>query len=469
MAYADDGHVHLVPTAGGPPRRLVEGGAPVWVDDRTLVIAVEHEDTSRLAVVGVDDPWPRRLASDPCGLDDHGDEADAAVAPRGDAVAYVFRPRADLGRTEIRVADLRGGAVRALTGTAGLQDREPAWSPDGATIAYASEGPGWWALHVVGRDGSGDRRLTADGADYAQPRWHPDGGRILAVRGRRNRFDLVVVDAAGGEEEVVATGGAWRSAHWAAGGAIAGACEDHATPPELRLVTPGGAPRTLHAPAPLPVRRAPHVAPEEVTYRSLDGLEVPAFLFRPPSAAAGRPVAAVVYPHGGPTAAYVDHWDGMAQYLVARGYAWLAPNFRGSTGYGRAFERRNHGVWGVADTRDCLAAADFLRTLDWIDGDRLGIVGGSYGAYLAVLAVADDPDHRFRCAVAMYGDSDIRTSWAQGDRDGRLDLQRMMGHPHVPDRGARLPARRPAAGLPAPARALPGLAPHVVGLVVETH
>jgi dipeptidyl aminopeptidase/acylaminoacyl peptidase len=119
----------------------------------------------------------------------------------------------------------------------------------------------------------------------------------------------------------------------------------------------------------------------------------------------------------------------MAQYLVARGYAWLAPNFRGSTGYGREFERRNHGVWGVADTRDCLAAADFLRTLDWIDGDRLGIVGGSYGAYLAVLAVADDPEHRFRCAVAMYGDSDIRTSWAQGDRDGRLDLQRMMGHP----------------------------------------
>ena len=94
---------------------------------------------------------------------------------------------------------------------------------------------------------------------------------------------------------------------------------------------------------------------------------------------------AVVYPHGGPTDAYADEWDGHAQYFVDKGYAWLAINFRGSTGYGRDFERRNHGVWGVDDTKDCLAAADFLRTLDWVDGERLGIFGASYGSYMALL------------------------------------------------------------------------------------
>jgi dipeptidyl aminopeptidase/acylaminoacyl peptidase len=140
-------------------------------------------------------------------------------------------------------------------------------------------------------------------------------------------------------------------------------------------------------------------------------------------------VPAVVHPHGGPTDAAGDDWDGHAQYFADKGYAWLTVNFRGSTGYGRDFERANHGVWGVDDTRDCLAAADFLRTLDWIDGDRLAVYGGSYGSYMALLSVVDDPQHRFRCAATKYGDCDILTSWAQGDRLGVQDLERMMGHP----------------------------------------
>jgi dipeptidyl aminopeptidase/acylaminoacyl peptidase len=140
-------------------------------------------------------------------------------------------------------------------------------------------------------------------------------------------------------------------------------------------------------------------------------------------------VPAVVYPHGGPTDASGDLWDGHAQYFVAKGYAWLAPNFRGSTGYGRDFERANHDAWGVGDTKDCLAAADYLRTLDFVDGDRLAIFGASYGSYMALLSVTDDPEHRFRCAVTKYGDCDILTSWAQGDRFGVQDLERMMGHP----------------------------------------
>jgi len=177
------------------------------------------------------------------------------------------------------------------------------------------------------------------------------------------------------------------------------------------------------------VRAAPHAKLEDVNFASFDGLEIPGFLLRPRDASPARPVAAIVYPHGGPTSAYVDDWDGHAQFFVDKGYAWLAVNFRGSTGYGRDFERANHGTWGVDDTRDCLAAADFLRTLDWVDEDRLGIFGASYGSYMALLSVTDDPEHRFRCAATKYGDCDILTSWAQGDREGVQDLERMMGHP----------------------------------------
>jgi dipeptidyl aminopeptidase/acylaminoacyl peptidase len=423
VAYADGGDVWLVPTAGGPPRRLVAGSSPVWVDDARLIIQVERDDTTRLAVVGVDDAWPRRLAVAHGELDAHGDEGEAAVSPDGSEVAYTFTPRADLNRSsQIRVAALDGGAVRAVTGTADMHDNGPAWSPDGATIAYASERSGFYEVHLAGAE---DRQLTSAGTDHRELAWHADGSRLLAVRGRRNRFDLVVVDAASGEAEVVAEGGTWGGPSWTPAGAIVATYEDHATPPELRLAGAG----PVHAPAPRTTRRAPYAELEEISFSCFDGLEIPAFLRRPENVSSERPVPAVVYPHGGPTDAYIDDWDGHAQYFVDKGYAWLAINFRGSTGYGRDYERLNHGVWGVEDTKDCLAAADHLRTLDWVDGERLAIFGGSYGSYMALAAVTDDPEHRFTCAVAKYGDCDILTSWAQGDREGVQDLERMMGHP----------------------------------------
>jgi dipeptidyl aminopeptidase/acylaminoacyl peptidase len=430
VAYADQGHVWLVAAAGGPPRRLLEASGPVWIDDATLLVATERGDTTRLAVVGVDDPWPRRLVRLPGELEDRGDEWGSAVSPDRTEVAYVFTPRDDLKRSEIRVADVASGEVRAVSGTPGMADRAPAWSPGGDAIAYVSERSGAWALHSVAPDGSGERRLTEDGADYGEPCWHPDGSRILVTRGVRNHVGIATIDAGTGAVQELAPGGLWGAPQWTASGAVVGTYEDHATPPELRILETGAPePRALHAPAPLAVRRAPHVRPEEISYRSLDGLEIPAFLFRPVNASPDAPVAAIVHPHGGPTAAYMDEWDGHAQYLLDKGYAFLAVNFRGSTGYGREFERRNHGVWGVEDVWDCLAAADHLRSLPWIDGRRLAIAGGSYGSYLSLLSVTDDPEHRYACAVAEYGDCDIVTSWAQGDREGVQDLERMMGPP----------------------------------------
>jgi dipeptidyl aminopeptidase/acylaminoacyl peptidase len=327
------------------------------------------------------------------------------------------------------VASVETGAVRRLTGVPDMHDGGARWSPGGGTIAYASERSGFYELHLVEPGGENDRQLTSAGADHADHAWHPDGSRIVAARCERNRYTLVSIDPAGGSVTGLAPGGVWDAPQWTAAGDVVAGYHDHATPPELRRVTPGQAPRAVHAPAPQPVRGAPHADLEDVTFESFDGLTIPAFLMRPRAASPEHPVPAIVYPHGGPTDAYADEWDGHAQYFVDRGYAWLAVNFRGSTGYGRDFERRNHGVWGVDDTRDCLAAADFLRTLDWVDGERLGIFGSSYGSYMSLCAVTFDSNHRFRCAVPKYGDCDITTSWAQGDRTGVQDLERMMGTP----------------------------------------
>jgi dipeptidyl aminopeptidase/acylaminoacyl peptidase len=182
----------------------------------------------------------------------------------------------------------------------------------------------------------------------------------------------------------------------------------------------------LYDGAPGSVRSAPHSKLERVTFSSKDGLEIEGFLFRP--ADTSTRVPAVVYPHGGPTDCYGEEWDGHAQYFVDKGYAWFAINFRGSTGYGIEFERANHGDWGGRDVDDCIAAAHYLAGLDWVDDRRIGIYGASYGSYMALASLVRE-DNPFACGVAKYGDSDVLTSWAQGDREGREDLERMMGRP----------------------------------------
>jgi hypothetical protein len=218
VAYTDCEHVWVVPSAGGPPRRLVAGSSPVWLDDDRLLASLEHEETrsTRLVVVDVADPFPRRLAVEHGELEPRGDEEAPAVSPDRSEVAYVFRPRADLSRAEIRVVEVVTGRVRALPGTPGMRDGPPAWSPDGATIAYPSERPGRHELYLVDRGGGNDRQVTRENADFTGPAWHPDGGRIAAVRGRRNRFDLVVVDPGAGAVDRIAPGGTWSAPHWTA-------------------------------------------------------------------------------------------------------------------------------------------------------------------------------------------------------------------------------------------------------------
>jgi dipeptidyl aminopeptidase/acylaminoacyl peptidase len=177
--------------------------------------------------------------------------------------------------------------------------------------------------------------------------------------------------------------------------------------------------------APPALSRLPLIEPERVTYPSSDGLEIPALLYRP----AQPNGAAVVQPHGGPTSQFMMEFWPLIQYFVAKGYTWLAPNYRGSTGYGVEFERLNHGTWGVGDTQDCLAGADYLAGLPGVQPGRIGIFGASYGAYLVYCALAHDPQHRFACGVAKYGDINIATSWAQTARSVREDQERMMSTP----------------------------------------
>lgn len=136
------------------------------------------------------------------------------------------------------------------------------------------------------------------------------------------------------------------------------------------------------------------VEPELVYIDSFDGLRIPAWLYRPHGIRPGEKVPALISIHGGPEAqerpAY--NYGGFYQYLLSRGVAVLAPNIRGSTGFGIEYQKRIHRDWGGAELKDIEACNRYLRSLDWIDGDRIGIWGGSFGGFATLSAATRLPD-----------------------------------------------------------------------------
>jgi dipeptidyl aminopeptidase/acylaminoacyl peptidase len=142
-----------------------------------------------------------------------------------------------------------------------------------------------------------------------------------------------------------------------------------------------------------------------VSYRSRDGLVIPAYLTVP----AGRPerdLPLVVRPHGGPFVRDGWSFDPEVQFLASRGYAVLQPNFRGSTGYGRDFVERGYGQLGTGMIDDIDDGVDWLVAQGIADRARVCIMGASYGGYAALWAATRSPE-RYRCAIAWAGPTDL--------------------------------------------------------------
>ncbi len=427
LAYTNDGHVWVIAVSGGKPTKITtfsEGGStPRWMpDSHGLLVTISIEERARIVLADKQGGFPRMLTHGP------GHEHSPTLSPDGTQFAYVYQPTDDFHRSELRLCDVASGSSTPMLGTGEMRNGRPDWSPDGKQIAFISERTGCHELFLWDVTAQATRQLTHANRDIVDFAWSPDSQTLLATVNNDGAFDLVLVDASEGEIAPLRVGySLYTNPNWLPNGQqFTYEYEDALTPPDIfrgELDSETGTPLTFSKPPVL--YTVNQVVPERITYKSFDGLEIPAFLYRPENPNG----AAIVYPHGGPTSAYVLEWDGWAQYFVAKGYTWIAPNFRGSTGYGLEFEHGNHGVWGIDDTKDCLAAADYLAALGWVNADRIGIFGASYGSYMAVCALAYDDQNRFALGVAKYGDCNILTSWAQGDLVGREDLERMMQHP----------------------------------------
>jgi dipeptidyl aminopeptidase/acylaminoacyl peptidase len=164
----------------------------------------------------------------------------------------------------------------------------------------------------------------------------------------------------------------------------------------------GSAPRQLtHALNPA-VSPADLVDSQVVRYPSIDGLPIPAIQFRPKDASPSHKVPAIVWVHGGPGGQTRRGYSAEIQHLVNHGYAILGVNNRGSSGYGKKFFHMDDKKHGDADLKDVVAAKTYLAGLDWVDGKRIAIFGGSYGGYMVGAALAFAPDV-FDAGIDIFG------------------------------------------------------------------
>jgi dipeptidyl aminopeptidase/acylaminoacyl peptidase len=145
--------------------------------------------------------------------------------------------------------------------------------------------------------------------------------------------------------------------------------------------------------------------PELIRYESFDGREIPAWLYRP---AGEGPLPFSVLIHGGPEAQERPLYRPYVQYLLSRGIGVLATNIRGSTGYGKTYQKLIHHDWGGGDLEDWRHAAEWLRAQPFVDGDRLAVFGGSYGGFATLTCVTRLPEY-WRAAVDIVGPSNLLT------------------------------------------------------------
>jgi len=181
-----------------------------------------------------------------------------------------------------------------------------------------------------------------------------------------------------------------------------------------------------------------------VSYKSSDGLLIPAYLTLPKGIPA-KNLPAIIFPHGGPWGRDVWGYNPYAQFLANRGYAVLSMNFRGSAGYGKKFIDAGNNEWGRKMQDDVTWGAKYLIAEGIADPKRVGIFGGSYGGYATLAGVAFTPD-LYAAAVDLFGPSNLITllnSIPPYWEAGRQMFYRRMGDPTTPEGKALLVERSP--------------------------
>jgi dipeptidyl aminopeptidase/acylaminoacyl peptidase len=462
LAFGADHHgdelqrLYLVPVTGGEPRALTPAGAqclltgpPFSPDGTRLAIACNDRDPAAQDVLIIDlvTHTTQRVEARPGMVIEP-----AGFAPDGKRLLIQgFRANTD---TDLYLLE-PDGELTCLTAHSREEQHFPGpWLPDGSgcyEITDAGLDHAVLVFHDLDLDHDLHHGLDLDhgpGAALTAPDWgvehvalSADGGTLVWTRNedgrsvpyaRRRGVDLMVPAVPAGQIRATSVSGDGRY--------LAFLLDSATRPTEVcvaDLHEGGFRYLTDSRPPALADATIVPIGPASVRYPTHDGRTISALLYRPPGD--GRfPVVLSV--HGGPEDQErpVYRYAGLYQYLLAAGIAVLAPNIRGSTGYGTAFQKLIHRDWGGGDLGDLEHAVRYLHGLDWVDPRRIAVFGGSFGGFAALSCLARLPRY-WAAGVSVVGQSNLVTFARSVPATWRPLIRRWVGDP---DDDAELLAER---------------------------
>jgi dipeptidyl aminopeptidase/acylaminoacyl peptidase len=330
-----------------------------------------------------------------------------AVSPDGTRLALVKTLTS--ANSDLYVADLaKGGAPDLVTPHQGnVAYAVSDFTPDSSKLIFQSDEGSEWARAYTHDLASGQRAELVKGDwDVSFARYSPSGRYRVSALNADASTALTILDTRTGKP-VAMTGvpsGDLGSVRFSADErAVAFTVASDTSPRDVFLadLATGRARRLTTALNPA-IREADLVEASVVRVPGEGGVMVPGILYKPKGAAASAKAPAIVVVHGGPGGQSRRGYSAMIQHLVNHGYAVLAANNRGSSGYGKTFFHLDDKRHGEGDLRDIVASGDWLRKQDWVAADKVAVMGGSYGGYMTAAALTYYPQ-AFAAGIDIFG------------------------------------------------------------------
>jgi dipeptidyl aminopeptidase/acylaminoacyl peptidase len=390
--------------------RIYKLNGPGWFDDKSAhVFVVDVAGGAAKQITDGDDT----------------DDQDPRWSPDGKRIAFVSnrtgKAREGSDDTDVFVVGVDGGALTKVSDHA-FTDRSPRWSPDGHTIAFVGEERDGEHPQIFLAPAAGGAPSTRAAKDLdlipGNLEWGDGGHALYFDADARGESHLFRLDLASQHVAPVTSGPrAVRSTSRSEGARrMAYLVNDFTHPDEVYVADQDGKnERRLSRHNDALLGRLELAPVERVAYKGADGWEVDGFLVKPVGFEAGKKYPMVLSIHGGPAGMYGLNWYPEFHVYSARGWAVFFTNPRGSTGYGNRFQRGVKGEWGGKAYDDIMKGVEEVqRRNPWIDGERLGVTGGSYGGFMTNWIVSHT--NVFKAAVTLRSISNFVSD--EGTRDG---------------------------------------------------